>query len=143
MDSSQTESPLGEPAPKGGTRERRIHQRIDCWGTCWISILPDGIKFLGYPLNLSVGGCYFETDAELPAQVGVNVDVHLSVCGSTLRFAGTILHIEEKTRAGIEFTQISSRKAEQIQQLTAKLLACEKERLAGIKTLCKLSLKNV
>ena len=104
--------------------ERRAHPRADGWGTAWIGIFPEGTKALGYLLNLGLGGCRIEADDAIPATDNASVEVLLHLRGYTLRLAGVIRHQEEsKTKTGIEFTDVSPRKAEQIQKLLDQLIA--------------------
>jgi hypothetical protein len=121
MDFNKNDSGL-EQVPRGGGKERRIHPRLDRWGTAWIGVLPEGPKVAGYLCNLSQGGCSIEADAEIPAQRGTSIEVLLRVSGLRLRIAGVIRHLEKsKTRAGIEFSAMSNRKAEQIVKLVKTL----------------------
>jgi c-di-GMP-binding flagellar brake protein YcgR len=124
MDSTQKDSEQGRPAAKSGVMERRAHPRTDGWGTAWIGIFPEGTKALGYLLDLGLGGCRIEADEAIPAGDNASVEVLLHLRGYTVRLAGVIRHQEEgKTRAGIEFTDVSPRKAEQIQKLLDQLIA--------------------
>jgi c-di-GMP-binding flagellar brake protein YcgR len=124
MDSTQKDSEQGAQAAEGGVMERRAHPRADGWGTAWIGIFPEGTKALGYLLDLGLGGCRIEADEAIPAGDNASVEVLLHLRGYTLRLAGVIRHQEEgKTRAGIEFTDVSPRKAEQIQKLLDQLIA--------------------
>lgn len=117
-------------------RERRTCPRSSCWGSTWVNILPEGIKVVGYLRNLSVKGCYIETDDAIPSRSGGRVEVLLQLGGFTLRLAGVIRHVEENNaRTGIEFTDVSPRKAEQIRRLMETLVEAEKVRLAGVKEL--------
>jgi hypothetical protein len=128
--------PGAPPKTISGERERRINPRSQCWGTTWINLLPEGIKTVGYLLNLGLGGCHIDTDAPLPARAGSRVEVLLYLDGYTLRLAGVVIHTEEDhARVGIEFTDVSPRKAEQIRHLMAVIIAAEKERLAGVEEL--------
>jgi len=127
----------GAPCAPSVVQERRFHVRKDCWGYYWISMLPGCLKILGYPINLSVGGCYFETNTEIPAEVGARVEVHLRVDGHTLLLLGVICHKEGETHVGIQFTQVSSRKAEQIRHLVTELEEREKELLDNIQNFCR------
>jgi len=104
--------------------ERRAHPRAHDWGTAWIGIFPEGTKALGYLLDLGLGGCRIEADDAIPATDNASVEVLLHLRGYTLRLAGVIRHQEEgNTRAGIEFADVSPRKAEQIQKLLEQLFA--------------------
>jgi c-di-GMP-binding flagellar brake protein YcgR len=124
MDSSQSDSEQGAPAAEGGAKERRAYPRADNWGTAWLGIFPEGTKVLCYLVDLGVGGCHVEADAAIPASDNAHVEVLLQLKDSTLRLAGVIRHMEEnQTRAGVEFTDLSPRKAEQIQRLIDHLFA--------------------
>jgi hypothetical protein len=119
-----------------GGQERRIYPRSQCWGTTWINLLPEGLKTVGYLLNLGLGGCHIDTDAPLLTRVGGRVEVLLYLDGFTLLLAGVVIHMEENNaRVGIEFTDVNPRKAEQIGQLMEVIIAAEKERLAGVEEL--------
>jgi c-di-GMP-binding flagellar brake protein YcgR len=124
MDSSQSDSEQGTPATEGGAAERRVHPRTEGWGTAWVGVLPEGTKALSYLLDLGLGGCHIEADDAIPATDHANVEVLLQLKGYTLLLAGVIRHLEEnQTRAGIEFTDVSPRKAEQLQKLLDQLIA--------------------
>jgi c-di-GMP-binding flagellar brake protein YcgR len=123
MDSTRNDSEQGAPAAESGAMERRAHPRADGWGTAWIGIYPEGTKSISYLLDLGLGGCRIEADDAIPAADNSSVEVLLHLKGYTLRLAGVIRHQEEsKTRAGIEFTDVNPRKAEQIQKLLDQLI---------------------
>ena len=123
MDSARNDSEQGAPAAEGVAVERRAHPRAEGWGTAWIGIFPEGTKALGYLLDLGLGGCRIEADDAIPAENDASVEVLLPLKGYTIRLAGEIRHLEDgKTRAGIEFTDVSPRKAEQIQKLLDQLI---------------------
>jgi hypothetical protein len=132
----EEESVSVEAAPASGKQERRIYPRSQCWGTTWINLLPEGIKTLGYLINLGLGGCHIDTDAPLPARVGDRVEVLLYLDGFTLRLAGVVIHMEENNaRVGIAFTAVSPRKAGQIRHVMEVIDAAEQKRLAGVEEL--------
>jgi c-di-GMP-binding flagellar brake protein YcgR len=118
-----------------GGRDRRANPRLQCWGTAGINVLPDGSRIIGYLLDLSLGGCYVETDAAVEANLDASVEVLLYPEGYTLRLAGVVCHTEGGTRIGIRFADVSDRKAEQIRSLIELLNRVEKERLAGVEEL--------
>ncbi len=118
------DSEQGPPATEGGAMERRAHPRANGWGTAWIGIFPEGTKALGYLLDLGLGGCRIEADEAIPATDDASVEVlsaseglHAATGGRDTPPGGG------KTRAGIEFTDVSPRKAEQIQKLLDQLIA--------------------
>jgi hypothetical protein len=136
MDETQKKLEAKLPYPEKEARERRTCPRAGCWGTVWINLLPEGVNVVGYLRNLSQRGCYIEADDSIPSRPGGRVEVLLHLGGSTLRLAGVIRHLEENNaRAGIEFTNMSPRKAEQIRRLMENIAKAEKERLAGVKPL--------
>lgn len=104
--------------------ERRAHPRSKGWGTAWIGIFPEGTKALSYLLDLGLGGCRVEADDAIPGANHANVEVLLHLKGYTLLLSGVIRHQEENdTMAGIEFIDVSPRKAGKIQKLLELLLA--------------------
>jgi hypothetical protein len=135
MDFIQKDSAQGSPAEGSAGAEHRVNPRSHCWGTAWINILPDGIKVMSYLIDLGLGGCLIETDSAIPAMIDTSVEVLLNVADFKLRLAGVIRHMDGETKAGIEFTDLSLRKVEQIHALMAALIQAEKERLAGVKEL--------
>jgi hypothetical protein len=133
MDSTQTKAAEQDGRRTG--KERRADPRFHCWGTVGIRVLPDGATFMGYLLDLGLGGFYVESDKAIPAAPAALVEVLLHLDGFSLRLAGVVRHMEENTRAGIAFTDLSLRKVEQIHKLTAAIIAAENERLAGVEKL--------
>jgi hypothetical protein len=122
--------------------ERRAHLRLACKGTAKMLILPDGPSVAGVLLNFAAGGCAIESEAAIPAKRDAMVELQLDVRGFGLRLLGVIRYVKvekpmlgepEKTQAGIEFAEVSSRKAEQIRHLVAEVFDAEKERLARVK----------
>jgi len=135
MDSRQPNRAVHEPSVRREGEERRAAPRIRCWGTVGIRVLPEGPTFIGYLLDLGQGGFYVETDANFLAPPDTTVEVLLYLDGFSLRLSGVVRHVEEESRAGIEFTDLSLRKVEQIHKLTTAIIAAEKTRLAGVESL--------
>ncbi len=98
--------------------DRRAHPRFFLQGTAVIRILPQGLDVLGAVIDMSIGGCGVEVGFAIPAQVGATVDVDLHVRGVSLRRSGIIRRIdlirsmEKETRVGIEFVELSRRRAQ-------------------------------
>ena len=57
----------------------------------------------------------------MPNLENPRVEVHLKLKGTTLRVAGILRQIKSEKCVGIEFIEVSSRKAEQIKALFAEL----------------------
>jgi c-di-GMP-binding flagellar brake protein YcgR len=113
--------------------DRRTQPRLRCSGTAKILILPDGPTLVGALENLSLGGCSFSCKSVIPAKLNARVEVQLDVRGFALRLLGEVRHIDKETRAGVEFVEVSSRKADQIRLLTMELMEKEKDRLTRLR----------
>jgi len=101
--------------------ERRVHPRLQCKGVARVAFTCLEAKIPGTLLDLSVAGCCIELDSPMPAIENPRVEVHLSVKGTALRVLGIVRQAVGGRRLGIEFTDVSSRRAEQIQALYAEL----------------------
>jgi len=106
--------------------DRRAQPRLRCKGVAEIWILHSEGKIEGILLDLSVAGCCIETKAALPSIENLCVEIRLSVKGFTLRIAGVVRNVKKDRRAGIEFNDMTERKAAQIRELIADLIESEK-----------------
>lgn len=116
---------LGKQGDGGGVNEesdRRAHPRLDCKGGAEIHVYPERVRTLGAVSNLSVSGCSIEADKKMPMLPHERVEVHLHLNGLTLQLAGVVRHMENNERVGIEFTDVSKRKAAQISQLIGEII---------------------
>jgi c-di-GMP-binding flagellar brake protein YcgR len=138
MDSSRADSEPTALDQEKVRKERRAHPRLNCKGVAEFRILPEGPKLFGFLTNLGMGGCSIECDKEIPATAAyAAVEVQMDVDDYRLRLAGCIRHIEDEIQAGIQFTDVSSRKEEQIRILMEELVEMEKHRLEAAKTMRK------
>jgi c-di-GMP-binding flagellar brake protein YcgR len=112
--------------------ERRRQPRLRCKGTAEVRVLRAGATFAGTIADLSVSGCCVVTQAELPRIEQPVVEVILTVNSSTLRVAGVVRNVKNDRRAGIEFIDVTRRKADQILELVKELKEREDECLAQI-----------
>ncbi len=112
--------------------DRRAQPRLRCKGTAEIRVLRAGTTMVGAIADLSVGGCCVVTEAELPRIEQPVVEVILTVNGFTLRVAGVVRNVKNERRAGIEFVDVTRRKADQILELVKELKERESECLAQI-----------
>lgn len=108
--------------------ERRGDARTRCKGTCEIYILPDGPRIKGSMLNLSVGGCCFESESESKVALQTTVEVRIDAYDLRLRLAGEVRRVEENKFFGIHFVEVGQRKLEQIQTLITEAQELEKVR---------------
>jgi hypothetical protein len=135
MDSTESDLAGQQTSAWREGKDRRTDPRFRCWGTVGMRVLPEGPTFIGYLLDLGLGGFYVETEANFPAAPDAAVEVLLHLDGFSLRLAGTVRHVEDDSRAGIAFTDLSLRKVEQIHKLTTAIIAAEKIRQAGVDAL--------
>lgn len=106
--------------------EQRVHPRLRCKGIAELRVLPVGGVAVGALFDLSKNGCCILSDIPIPAFEHSNVEVHLKVKGMSLRVAGVVRHVHGQTRAGIEFLEVSARKAEQIEELMGELVEMDR-----------------
>lgn len=112
--------------------ERRTCPRLRCKGTAEVRILHLGSTICGTLVDLSTGGCCVVSEAAYPPIEQPVVEVILTVNSSTLRLAGVIRNVKGDRRAGIEFVDVTRRKAEQILELVDELKAREDECFAQL-----------
>lgn len=103
--------------------ERRARPRLRCKGVAEVIVFPLARHIPGTLLDLSAGGCCIDTSSPLPPIENPAVEVVLTVNGFTLRLAGVVRNLRRDRRAGIEFIDVTQRKADQIQELVKDLLA--------------------
>lgn len=108
--------------------ERRSRPRLRCKGMAEIIILSIGKRMAGALLDLSACGCCIETTEAIPSIEQPGVEVVFTVNGFTLRLAGVVRNVRNEHRAGIEFIDVTQRKAEQIRELVKELVVREHER---------------
>jgi hypothetical protein len=101
--------------------EQRAKPRLNCKGVAQIAIPSVEAKIDGTLLDLSVSGCCIEMDTLWPDMKGIRLEVHLTVRGIALRIAGIVRNIRKGRCVGIEFIDVSSRRAEQIEDLFREL----------------------
>jgi len=101
--------------------ERRAHPRLRCKGTAALHLYPAGIRCEGVVVDLSLGGCCLEVEEPIEEPPGTHVEVFLRVMGTTVQVAGILCNVRHQVWAGIQFTGVSSRKKEQIQELITEL----------------------
>lgn len=82
----------------------------------------------GLLLDLSVRGCCVEWAEPAPVGTGSGIEIRLNVKGNVLRLMGVIRYVHRKKRTGIEFSELSPRKQQQIDAVITDYL--EMRRLA-------------
>jgi len=106
------------PASVGyGEESRRAHPRLKFNGKAEIRVLPDGLKALGTIVDLSLGGCCVELGGPIRFEAYSHVEIRLCVEGTNFQVAGIVRHRQDGFKIGVEFTDVSDRKAAQIREL--------------------------
>jgi c-di-GMP-binding flagellar brake protein YcgR len=113
---------IGAARRRSKRDDRRIQPRLRCRGVAEVVLLRLGRKLPGMLLDLSVGGCCIQTDVPIPPIERPSVEVQLTVNGITLRVAGIVRNMRDDHRAGIEFMDVTPRKADQIIELVKELI---------------------
>jgi hypothetical protein len=103
------------------SREHRKFPRLECGGVADLRVLPNGGSESGSLINLSKRGCCFLAHQPLRGVIGSRIEVHMKVRGIDLRVIGVMRHIHARTRAGIEFLDLSDRKLGEIDEVLVEL----------------------
>jgi hypothetical protein len=112
-----------------GSREHRRFQRVSCEGPADIRVLPHGGRETGTLANMSTRGCCFLADQPLRGVPGSRIEIHVRVIGIDLRMVGVIRHVDRQRRAGIEFLDLTDRKAGEIDEVLGELTETEGARI--------------
>ena len=99
--------------------ERRYSPRYECEGSAEIRIPSQGRLVRGRIVNLSLGGCYIDTNAAL--DIGSKVEIVLRVTGLAFRAAGEIKSVYGSAGAGIQFTGMSTGGRSRLKELIGEL----------------------
>jgi hypothetical protein len=99
--------------------ERRYSPRYECEGSAEIRIPAQGRLVRGRILNVSLGGCYIQTNAAL--DVGSKIEIVLRVTGLAFRAAGEIKSVYGSAGVGIQFTGMSSGGRTRLKELIGEL----------------------
>jgi len=99
--------------------ERRYNPRYECEGSAEIRVPSQGRLVRGRIVNLSLGGCYIETNAAL--DVGTKIEIVLRVPGLAFRAAGEIKAVYGSAGVGIQFTGMSAGGRTRLKELIGEL----------------------
>lgn len=111
-----------------GKKERRDHPRLKCKGQAELRIPSAVLRISATVDDLSLKGCGLECESPISVELPMPVEVQLRIAGITVLFAGVLRHVQDGYRAGIEFTSLGERKAEQIRLLMDELYLIEGDR---------------
>lgn len=115
-----------------GPGDRRRSPRLECLGNAQLRILDfesaHTVQVQGKILNLSLIGCCIEAERPVCLRVLDKLEVYFHLNGTPILVMGVARAIHSKTRIGIEFVDVSSRKEEQIRFIMNDLLETLKEK---------------
>jgi c-di-GMP-binding flagellar brake protein YcgR len=112
--------------------DRRASPRFYWKGTAVIVVPPCGPNVVGVLHDLSEGGCRIELEDGIPCGSGGYIEVVLYVRGFELRQTGIIRRMEGRTRAGIQFLDVTNRRAEQLRHVMKALFGDIKKSAAEV-----------
>lgn len=102
--------------------DRRADPRMRCKGIAEVTVLSLGKRLPGKLIDLSISGCCIATEGPMPPIESPVVEVQVAIDGTTLRVAGVVRNVLKDRRLGIEFVDVTQRKAQQIGELVAELI---------------------
>jgi hypothetical protein len=111
-------------AAQEGVIERRQHTRyaVDAWAEVMVK---DGtMLFRGRVLDVSVGGCYIETEAKLKLAPGTPVEMVFRMTDEVFRYEATIRMVRIKG-AGFRFVNQDARMQRELGRLIEELGGAE------------------
>jgi len=121
--SSSAQDEVGQSAPEEDSlarpKDRRRNVRYDCEGTGQTSVAGTWKPVEVRVLNLSLGGCYVETN--WPCEVGTRLEVLLRVNGLPFRSMGVVRAVYGSSGLGVEFIGLSALRQRQLQDLLVEL----------------------
>ena len=103
--------------------DRRRHPRLRSKGAAEIRFLVQKVRVSGVMVELSLSGCSIDCDQPVPRVNQAAVEVCLTIFGIRVLLGGVIRNTRrQERRVGIEFAQVTPRKAEQIRHLVHELM---------------------
>jgi hypothetical protein len=101
--------------------DQRRYPRLRCKGLASIRCLETGISTTGTLRDLGVTGCCIEMSEASRDLAGKVIEISLTLNGARLRMAGVVRNMRRGRLAGIEFVDVSSRRAGQIKHLVNEI----------------------
>ena len=103
--------------------DRRQHKRYAMDAMTEVVVEDGTMLFRGRVLDISVAGCYVETQARLRLQRGTKVEMVFNVNGVTFRPAATTRMIRPGSGAGFRFSNVNARMQLELEALIGALAA--------------------
>jgi hypothetical protein len=110
-----------EEEPATNYLERRQHPRYAVNGIAEVLVADGTMLFRGEVLDISVAGCYVETQARLRLEPGTLVEMVFRVNGMVFRPMATSRMVRPGEGAGFLFLNLHSRMQTELEALIAEL----------------------
>jgi hypothetical protein len=101
--------------------ERRQHKRFAVDGFAEVLVADGTMLFRGRVLDISVAGCYIETQARLRVAPGTEVEMVFRVNGMVFRPLATLRALRPNEGAGFLFSNLNARMQTELESLIAEL----------------------
>ena len=101
--------------------ERRQYKRYAVDAVAEVLVLDGTLLFRGQVLDISVAGCYIETQARLRLAPGTPVEMVFRVKDAVFRLAATSRAVRPGSGAGFLFSDLSARLQAGLERLIAEL----------------------
>jgi hypothetical protein len=101
--------------------ERRQHKRFAVDGFAEVLVADGTLLFRGRVLDISVAGCYIETQARLRIAPGTEVEMVFRVNGMVFRPLATLRAVRPDEGAGFLFSSLNARMQAELEALIAEL----------------------
>jgi len=109
------------PAEPEGLVERRKHTRYAVDGVAEVVVADGTMLFRGRVLDISVAGCYVETQARLRLPPGTQVEMVFRVNGMVFRPMATSRMVRPGEGAGFLFLNMNAKMQTELEALIAEL----------------------
>jgi hypothetical protein len=103
--------------------DRRQHKRYATDAMTEVVVEDGTMLFRGRVLDISVAGCYVETQARLRLETGTKVKMVFNVNGVTFRPAATARMMRPGSGAGFRFSNVNARMQLELEALIRALAA--------------------
>jgi PilZ domain len=110
-----------ETAKDKALAERRQHKRFAVDGFAEVLVADGTMLFRGRVLDISVAGCYIETQARLRIAPGTEVEMVFRVNGMVFRPLATLRALRPDEGAGFLFSNLNARMQTELESLIAEL----------------------
>jgi PilZ domain len=106
--------------------ERRAHKRYTVDGIAEVVVADGTMLFRGRVLDISVAGCYVETQARLRLAPGTLVEMVFRVNGLVFRPKATSRMVKVGEGAGFFFVNLNARTQLELEELIAELSSTQR-----------------